>query len=247
MAATYELSIIIPTYCESGSIGTLIESLESMSGSSAWEIIISDDDSPDRTQAVVTKLKKRYPNIVLINRKGRERGLGLSIGDGVRYAHGKYVLGMDADGNHDPVYIPKLLSTVQRVQSLVVGSRFVGSARQGGMRDYLPSFFFNSLARLLGMPIWDNTSGYYTFPRRDLKWLPTTWIFRGYGDYHIRLVHAYKTKSFPITEIPIVYGKRMSGESKSRQLFMFWTYLQEIVLLRFRHIDYSQYINDTHA
>ena len=226
------VSVVIPTYNEEGNIGKLIKSILELDDLPSCEILVVDDNSSDNTRGEVKEIAKKYPSVRIVKRIGQERGLGLSIGDGIREAKGKLILGMDADGNHDPIYVPKMFKAWMNGGGLVVGSRYVGKNRGRGIREFLPSFLFNILARLLGMPIWDNSSGYYLFERNKINEEVNRQIFYGYGDYHLRLVWYFMKKGERIFEVPIVYGKREKGKSKSNKIKMFVGYIAEVIRLR---------------
>ena len=162
--------------------------------------------------------------------------MGLSIGRGVEEAKGKVIVGMDADGNHDPRDLPVLLSEHARGTQLVVASRFVG---EGGMKGWrmLPTLLFNGTFRLFGLPIWDNTSGYYAIDKADLVKLGLSKIYFGYGDYHLRLVFAAASRRYSIVEVPTRYQPRLGGASKSKLLAMAVDYLKVAYQLRMKGWD----------
>ena len=76
------VSVILPTYNESENIGELINAILKIIEHPV-EIIVVDDDSPDRTWEVVTQLQTEHPEVKLIRRIG-EKGLGVK-GRGVFY------------------------------------------------------------------------------------------------------------------------------------------------------------------
>ncbi len=189
-----------------------------------------DDNSTDGTIELVQKLHLSHPHIRLIVRT-KNRGLGLSIRDGILAAKGSIIVGMDADCNHDPQTLPLLLRGLKQ-HDLVIASRFM---KGGGMSDsirLLPTFFFNALFRVLGMPIWDNTSGYYAVRKKTLEKLGIDRMYYGYGDYHLRLVAFAKKAGLQITEVPTYYKKRLGGVSKSKLVEMMYTYFLEVIRLR---------------
>lgn len=70
------------------------------------------------------------------------------------------------------------------------------------------------------------------FGKNKLLKLPLDDIFRGYGEYHIRLMHYAQTNNFKITEVPVYYKKRKYGRSKSNLGKMFLGYLYCALKLR---------------
>ena len=226
------VSVILPSFNERDNLLLLIPRIASVIGRlSHWrvEIIVVDDNSPDKTAAT---LKKMFgARIRLIVRKNT-RGLGSAIATGILKANGEVIIGMDADGNHDPKYIPALLAALD-TSDLAVGSRFVSG---GGMADrsrYVMSRMFNLCMCFFGFPVSDSTSGYYAVKKRILGNLGIDKIYYGYGEYHLRLVWLAKKQGIHITEIPVYYGVRRYGQSKSRLPIMLITYMRAALRLVF--------------
>ena len=145
---------------------------------------------------------------------------------GVQSAQGDIIVGMDADGNHDPVTLPSLIATLDSAD-IAIGSRFVsGGGMQNRFRFGLTLAFNLFLRKWYGFPIWDNTSGYYAIKRTTLTKLPLDDIYHGYGEYHLRLVYILSRKKAVLKEIPVYYRDRLYGQSKSVFRTMVKTYLR---------------------
>jgi len=227
------VSVILPTFNEKEAIVPHAEHVSRVLTNAGYkhEVLVVDDDSPDGTAEVVRRAAAKNKNIKIIVRK-ENHGLGLSIGDGMRVAKGTIVVGMDADGNHDPEDLPNMLQNLRGGVKLVVASRFKGDGRMKGWR-MLPTFLFNAMFRLFGLPIWDNTSGYYAIRKTDLAKLGLKKIYYGYGDYHLRLVFYAAKAGFKMIEVPTTYQARLGGASKSKLLKMAVEYTKEAFRLRF--------------
>lgn len=227
------VSVILPTYNEAEAIVPHALHVSKVLAKAGYkhEVLVVDDDSPDGTADVVRKAGAKNKNIRILIRKSNH-GLGLSIGDGVRSATGNIIIGMDADGNHDPEDMPNMLKHLSGKTKLVVASRFSGD---GGMKGWrmLPTFLFNGMFRLFGLPIWDNTSGYYAVRKSDLESLGLSKIYYGYGDYHLRLVFYAACNNWKIIEVPTTYQARIGGVSKSKLAQMAVEYTKEAFRLRF--------------
>lgn len=112
------ISIVIPTRNERGTIADIIESCRPH----ADEILIVDGHSTDDTRVIAEKLGVR---VVLDSGKGKGDGLRVSL----REAKGDVVVFIDADGSHDPKDIPELLRPILDGEAdLVVGSRMRGGS-----------------------------------------------------------------------------------------------------------------------
>lgn len=221
----------MPSYNERENLTALIPQIRAairhLSAYTA-EIIVVDDNSPDHTADAI---RKRFGTSVRVIVRKKARGLATAIGAGVAHARGDIIIGMDADGNHNPKSIPLLL-TALKTADLVVGSRFI---KGGGMQDrtrYIASWLFNAVLRyVLQFPVWDNTSGYYAIHKNILRRMKPDRIYQGYGDYHLRLVYAAKMSGLCIREVPVHYENRQYGQSKSRLFIMAISYLHTALRL----------------
>ncbi len=222
------LSIVLPTYNESQSIVKIIKTIHVVCKNISHEIIVVDDHSPDNTLTII----KKNPSVRSFMHPG-PRGLGLSILYGIKKAHGAIIIGMDADGNHDPSIIPTLIKKLNHAD-LVVASRFLKGGGMHSLIRYWTSFIFNLLLRIgFGFPITDNTSGYYAIRKSTLVHkLNPAQIYYGYGDYHLRLVWTARKIGLTIVETPIYYGKRFGGTSKSHFFSMSLAYLRVATQLK---------------
>jgi dolichol-phosphate mannosyltransferase len=225
------VSVVIPTYNEAKNITRLVKTLKDKLKKYKFEIIVVDDQSTDGTLELLRKLSLKDTSLVVISTSHR-KGLGKSILLGILKARGAVIVGMDADFNHNPQDITKLIEKTKKYD-LVVASRFV---KGGGMKEiwrYYSSLIFNfGLKYLLGFPVFDNTSGYYAIKKNVLNKLDPERIYAGYGDYEIRLSWYAKLKKCKIAEIPTLYGKRKEGKSKSNLWKMLFDYTIIAVKLR---------------
>lgn len=190
-----------------------------------------DDNSTDGTIKLVQTLHQSHSQVRIIVRKKDDRGLGNAIRDGIKVAKGSIIIGMDADFNHDPQTLPLLLHTLQHAD-LVVASRFVKGGGMSNVFRQVPTFCIACIYRLLGMPIWDNTSGYYAIRKTTVIKLGIDRIYYGYGDYHLRLVAFAHKAGLQIIEVPTYYKKRLGGVSKSKLVEMLFNYFREVIRLR---------------
>ncbi len=228
-----DVSIILPTYNEKKNILLLVSSIKQYLKKINNEIIIVDDNSPDKTGSICIKEFFKDKSIkVLINKK--RIGFAESIYKGILNSKKKIVIVMDTDFTHDPVLIPKMLRLIKEYD-MISGSRYCAG---GYMEDQLHShlsFFYNLLLKLiLKTQIQDNLGGYFCIKKDSLKKLPCRKIFYGYGEYYFRLLFFSLNRSLSILEIPAIYKKRTRGKSKSKFIYMFYKYLIEAVKLRFK-------------
>lgn len=111
------LSIVVPAYNEAPRIEPVLKGLQTILSGQAYEIIVVDDGSTDETREVAEGVEG-----VTVVRNPQRKGYGGAIKTGVRKAKGEWILLVDADGQHQPSEIPKLLEHKDR-GDMIVGSR----------------------------------------------------------------------------------------------------------------------------
>jgi glycosyltransferase involved in cell wall biosynthesis len=146
-----QTSIVIPAKNEAQSLIKLLPQIHEMYPD-ILEIIIVNDGSTDNTEVICKEL-----NVTLVNHK-YSRGNGASIKSGARIAKGDYICFMDADGQHRPESIKRLLDKLNEGFDMVVGARKKQSQASKGR--FLANTFYNKFASLItNYPIKDLTSG----------------------------------------------------------------------------------------
>jgi dolichol-phosphate mannosyltransferase len=231
-----KVSVILPTYNESGNIVDLIREIKkSIPDRYIYEIIVVDDNSPDKTYQIVKNTFKDDPTVILILRT-MNRGLPNSIRAGIEKASGDHVLVMDTDFTHDPAEIPKMLHVAQEYD-IVSGSRFCPGGNMQDTRHYIASMMYNWLVRIIiRTQVQDNLGGFFTIRKAKLDNLPFDHIFLGYGDYFFRLLHYAQRYDLTIVEIPAQYNIRKQGKSKSNFFKMLFLYTSALVQLKIQCI-----------
>jgi len=232
-----DISIILPTYCERENIGNLITAIEDSLLPEGWklEILVVDDNSPDGTAEMVRTQAPRAGVELHCLVREQERGLATAIRHGMQQARGGWIVVMDTDFNHSPSNIPQMVSLLDEYD-LVIGSRFV---KGGGMEDrkrYIFSLVYNWFIQLvLWHGIRDSLSGFFAMRRAALLSLDLAGIFRGYGEYFIRLTTVAFRQKMKIIEVPVFYTLRTHGFSKSNFLSMLRDYTATTLTLLFKN------------
>jgi dolichol-phosphate mannosyltransferase len=201
----------MPSYNERENIAEAIHRISSALGDDLFEIIVVDDDSPDRTWEVVEEL--RHERVHLMRRRG-VRGLASALADGTRAARGEIVVWLDCDLGIPPEDIRSLVSELA-TYDVAIGSRYVEGGRdtRSKFRAFL-STLFNVYARcILGKHCWDWTSGFAAARREVLERVPLS--PEGFGDYFIEWVYACAKAGVSMVEVPYHYGLRKGGVSKT--------------------------------
>ena len=145
------ISIVLPAKNEAAALKELLPRLHAAQPES--EILIVDDGSDDETQAVCTSaglasVKQAY-----------SMGNGAAIKRGARAAKGDILVFMDADGQHDPDDVAKLLARLDQGYDMVVGAR--NWSGQAGVGRGIANTIYNWLASwITGFAVLDLTSGF---------------------------------------------------------------------------------------
>jgi len=132
------------------------------------EVAVVDDGSRDATAAVAARAG------ATVLRHPFNLGYGAGLQTGYKYAlsvGASWVVQMDADGQHDPRDIARLLAPIERGEcDLVIGSRFLApTGYHMGVTRTLGRRFFVALARVFGIRVTDPTSGFQALGRRVLE------------------------------------------------------------------------------
>jgi dolichol-phosphate mannosyltransferase len=222
--------VCIPTYNEIGSIEKII--LKILSMAEGIEILIIDDNSPDKTGEKVEEMMASNLKIHLIKRPGK-MGLGTAYVEGFKYAiknNFNLVFEMDADFSHNPEAIPSFLETIKD-NDLVIGSRYSNGINvvYWPMKRLLLSYFANVYTKVItGMKIHDATGGYKCYRIEVLKSIDLEQIKSNGYSFQIEMTFKAWKKGFRIKEIPIIFRDRLSGTSKMNKkivyeaIFMVW-------------------------
>ena len=206
------LSVILPTYNERDNVGRLADAILACSDVPT-EVVVVDDDSPDRTWEVVEQKAARDSRIRLLRRIGKT-GLTSAFRDGIEASKGGFVAWMDCDFGQPPELLPPLLAAA-RGCGLAAASRYVPGAADARHEKLAVglSRVINRLARVcLGNQVTDYTTGYVCC-RRDV--LDRIDLRGDYGEYCIDLLHRARRAGYQIAELPYVFVSRTEGESKT--------------------------------
>jgi dolichol-phosphate mannosyltransferase len=221
-----KVSVILPTYHERDNIGDLLSAIESVMQPQSWhtQILVVDDNSDDGTEEIVQDFSTKTGMEVKCIVRKQERGLATAILHGIKISSGDVIVVMDTDFNHDPKIIPQLVKLLE-FYDLVIGSRFVMGGGMEDRRRYYYSQFYNIFVRaMLRLQVQDNLSGFYAIRRDKLLVMDLEGIYRGYGEYFIRLLLDAWLRKYRMLEIPVFYILRRHGQSKSRFMSMLRDY-----------------------
>lgn len=200
------ISIILPAKNESAAIGTTVSSIRQYYPDA--EVIVVNDGSTDNTAAVAEAAGARVVH------HPYSKGNGAAIKTGARAAGGEIIVFMDADGQHDPADIPRLLALIEQGHDMVVGARQKGS--QASMGRGLANGLYNRLASLMtGHRVEDLTSGFRAV-RAD-KFREFLYLLPNGFSYPTTSTMAFFRAGYSVAYVPIHAAKRI-GKSHIRLL-----------------------------
>ncbi len=216
--------LIIPTYNEAANIERFLTQVRTDAPNT--EILVVDDNSPDKTARIAEVTAKKLGSIKVLNRTG-QRGYAASSRDAMLAAieSGYDVIAtMDADFSHDPKVLTKLISLVDSETALVIGSRYVpggGVTNWPLFRRVLSKWGNLYTAFCLRLKIKDCTSGFRAYSAASLKNIDLANLTAdGYAFLSEMAFVISRKKLGSIVESPIVYVDRAFGESKMNTRIM---------------------------
>ncbi|MEH2314489.1 MAG: glycosyltransferase [Nostoc sp.] len=211
------LSLVIPTYKERDNIKNVVSILSQLLDESIpgkYELIVVDDDSPDRTWEVAESLTKEYPQLRVMRRQ-QERGLSSAVIRGWQAATGSVLGVIDGDLQHPPEVLMQLLRSIEQGADIAVASRHVEG---GGVSSWsVVRRFLSRGAQLLGLVILpgvlgrvsDPMSGYFMVRRSAIANATLNPV-----GYKILLEVIGRGKVDQVAEVGYVFCERKEGESK---------------------------------
>jgi dolichol-phosphate mannosyltransferase len=224
-----QLTVIIPTLNEAGNIGELLDELvERYPG---IQVLVADDDSTDNTREEVMARTHLHPQIGLLWRRGRVRGLTVSVLDALDLVSTEYFAVMDGDLQHPPETIEKLLSAVLKGSPLAVATR-------DRFRVAPHRWLISKVATLMGrLRLWwsgaasctDCMSGYFAgrtalFRRVALQRAEG---FEAQGYKVLFDLLKQSPRHIPVAEVAYEFDPRQRGQSKISTQIM-WIYLRSL-------------------
>ena len=217
-----EVLIIIPAYNEAKTIEPVLLSLMEPEIFSVCDILVMNDASKDGTQYIV---KKHGLNCVthIFN-----LGYGSGLQVGYKYARRrgyKYVIQMDADGQHDPSNVLRIYEALKTADEdgnypdIVIGSRFVEGTT--GFRSYFMRrvgirFFRFLIATVTGHSITDATSGFRAYGHEALLFAAENYPSFDYPEPEECIL--FLRNGFRVVEVPCNMLERQGGRSSIRSL-----------------------------
>jgi glycosyltransferase involved in cell wall biosynthesis len=223
--------IVIPTYSEEKTIASVLKGLRR--NAPECDLVVVNDNSKDATGNIVAQLGENQLRLQC------NLGYGKALQTGLKYALLRgydIVVSFDADGQHQPEDVPRLVQTLHETGAdMVIGSRFCnGRPYKGTFARSLGQILFSHLTRLMiGQRIYDTTSGFKASNSAACER-----IVNGVSmDFHTETIIRLSMFGFKIEEVPIDAEERMYGRSMHSSINSLHYPLKTILLTLVAAID----------
>lgn len=203
--------LVVPAYRESGRVGDIVRRV--VATQLPLDVLVVDDGSSDATAdearaAGATVVQHPY-----------NLGYGAALHTGYCHAFRRgyaRVLQMDADGQHDPVMLRRLLDALDAGADVAIGSRYLeGQPPPTSLSRRVGTRLFAAVASWwLRRPITDPTSGFQGLSRRALDSVVNDGFPEDYPDADILVEH--HRRGLCVVEVPVTMHARLGGMSMHR-------------------------------
>ena len=211
--------ILIPTYNESITIVELLQQLSTLHNARDFDVIVLDDNSPDKTADIVDNLHHDWVRVL---RRPGKAGLGAAYRAGFaevlttdKYTH---VITMDADGSHRVEDLPAMMDAMHASDiSITLGTRWIagGSVVNWPLSRQLLSRAGTAYARIaLRIPLHDLTGGFRVYSVPLLRKLNLSQMTATGYCFQIEMAMASDFAGASMREVPITFVERINGVSK---------------------------------
>ena len=227
-----EILIFTASYNEAENIEKLIKGIKKCLPLSS--ILIVDDNSPDKTQQKIIKLKKEINQINLIV---REKKMGLDTAHKLAYEFAvkqkfNYLITMDADLSHDPNELINFIKNLEK-NSFVIGSRYIrgGKCLMKGSRLLMSKLGNLVIKFFSNINCNEFTTSYRGFNINKLKGFHLNYVKESGYSFFMGTVFEINRRNFNIKEIPITFADREKGISKIPKLEIIRTLINLLIYI----------------
>ena len=219
--------VIIPAYNEEGSVGKVVEEVRTHLPQT--DILVVSDGSTDRTS------EKARASGATVLELPFNLGIGGAMQAGYQYAWQRgydIAVQVDADGQHDPKEIGKLLKALEeKKMDMAIGSRFIGDLgyKSSTIRRIGISIFSQVISMIVRQKITDPTSGFRAANRKAIQLFASNYPQDYPEPEAVVLLHQCRLK---MGEVPVGMSERYSGESSITKIRSIY-YMVKVLLAIF--------------
>jgi hypothetical protein len=224
-ADAIDVSVVVPLYNEEDNVDPLTLAVARALSPLplAWELVLVDDGSRDRTFARARSAVQRDPHVRVV-RLRRNYGQTAAMAAGIRTARGSAIVTMDGDLQNDPADIPGLLARLDAGYDIVAGWR--KQRRDEAARVLLSKAANRIIARVMGTGVRDTGCSLKAFRAALVQGLPL------YGDMHRFLPAISRLAGARLAQVEVNHRARGAGVSKYG-FSRIWKVALDIVSIRY--------------
>ena len=214
------VSIIIPAFNEEKNIQPLTKKILKNLKKFEFEIIFVDDNSNYESKSILLSLSKKYKFFNPILRK-KQRDLTQSCFDGIEKSKYQNILIMDADLQHNPKYIPKMIKKFNKKIDVIIGARKLILGKNKGLSETrrYASIILIYLFQVFKIKTVDPMSGFFMFKKKIYVKNKSRFFGKGFKILADILINS---KSKLITkDIYIDFDRRYKDKSKMNFKILF--------------------------
>jgi len=217
------LSVVLPIYQEADIIhDILINLLDVLTKSNVtFEVIAVEDGSTDGTADILQALKSQYAGVLFVVQHPYNKGNGAAIKTGIKMARGDIIACMDADGQHNPQDLLRMLPFMHEYD-LVVGAR-TNKYKGSWFRNFANQFYNRLASWLTQFKIEDLTSGFRLFRASVVK--RYVHLFPARFSYPTTSTLAFIKGGHNVKYVDIEVNVRQGSSSKIRIFRDGWRFL----------------------
>lgn len=221
---TPDLSVLLPAYNEAENLLELVPEIGKVLADAGidYEIVVVDDGSTDRTREVMDGLRGSGVRSIRLRRNS---GKSAALSMGISQIRGEVLALMDADGQDDPLELPRLLAHMRAEGlDLVTGRRSVRNDRF--VKRNTSKLYNGATAKVTGVPGKDFNSGLKVMSRELAESVEL------YGELHRYIPVLAVWNGFKVGELDVEHHERRHGSSKFGRA-RFWRGFLDLVTVKF--------------
>jgi len=221
-AESLELSIVLPAYEEAENLRLLLPALKAVAAAltPSHEILVVDASQPrDATPEVCAEHGVTY-----LPRRGGDY-YGHAVRTGIADSRGRSVILMDADGSHNPTFLPQLWAH-RETSDLVIASRYMpGGKTENPAILIFMSLVVNVVFRIvLGLRCFDVSNSFRLYRGDDVRALTLSCNNFDIVE-EILVLLSFTHTHYRIQEVPFTFEERKAGKTKRKLLTFAMSYL----------------------
>jgi glycosyltransferase involved in cell wall biosynthesis len=219
------LSVVVPIFNESESLGELSNQLQESLEKFDYEIFLINDGSTDNSWDVIKNISANSSNIHGVN-LARNYGQTAAINAGIQFTNGKVIILIDSDLENNPQDIPKLIQQIENGYDVASGWR-KGRWKNSKFTRRIPSKIANWLiSKISGVKLHDYGCTLKAYNQEVIK------DVKLYGQMHRFIPIFCKWKGGKITEVQVSFSPRKYGKN-NYGIFRIYKVILDLIFIVF--------------